>query len=100
MWTTDGQKGFGKRSGSKVTHDVGICMSVKWTAPELITPGHLRCVLAVVIVTRTNRWLLRKIISSNCCNIFTKRVPDICELFLYLSYLCICLDKGTDNKHL
>jgi hypothetical protein len=31
MWTTVGQKGFGKRSGSKVTHDVEIYMSVKWT---------------------------------------------------------------------
>jgi len=63
MWTTVGQNGFGERSGSMVSRDVGICMSVKRSAPELITPGHLRCVLAVVIVTRANGWLLCQMIS-------------------------------------
>jgi hypothetical protein len=72
MWATVGQKGFGKRSGNMVLCDVGIYMSVNWTtqtAPELITSGHLRCGLAVVIVTRANRWLLCKMISWNSCNI-------------------------------
>jgi hypothetical protein len=62
-----------------------------WTAPVLMTPGHLRCGLAMVVVTRTNRWLFSETLSFNCFITFTKYIPDISGLCTCLSYfLCIC----------
>ena len=59
-------------------HVMWESVNVKWTtqtAPELITPGHLRCSLAVI------RWLVRRTLSLNCFNIFT------CAYYIWITLI-------------